>query len=85
MADVASGSKEKAEAPKITSENAYKLSTYDMRQELVRRECLDMPEADYCHNVFLKRLMTELVKDEQAVSEQHTEVVVDKAQLERYV
>ena len=54
----------------ITSENISKLTTYELRQELVRRDCLDLDEESINHNSMMKRLMEELVKDEARASEE---------------
>jgi len=67
----------------ITSENVSKLTTFELRQELVRRECLDLDEDKINHNSMLKRLMEELVKDEARVTEERTSAAVDAAQQER--
>ena len=68
---------------KITSQGVHKMSTYELRQELVRRNCLDIPDDEINHNTMLKRLIVELVKDESMIVEQHTLDVVHKAQEER--
>ena len=68
---------------KLGTRNVSKLSTYALRQELVRREKLDIPEEEINHNNMLKRLIEELVKDEAKVTEERTECAVDAAQQER--
>jgi hypothetical protein len=59
------------------------MSTYDLRQELVRRNCLDIPDDDINHNSMLQRLIVELVKDESNEVQQHTTVLLEKAQVDR--
>lgn len=71
------------EGEKLGTRNVSKLSTYALRQELVRREKLDIPEEEINHNNMLKRLIEELVKDEAKVTEERTEGAVDAAQQER--
>lgn len=75
--------KQELDGKKLSTRNVSKLSTYALRQELVRREALDIPEEQINHNTMLKRLIEELVKDEAKVTEERTEVVVDTAQQER--
>jgi len=59
------------------------MSTYDLRQELVRRNCLDFPHAEINHNSMLRRLIQALVIEEANAIEAHTAAAVDKAQEER--
>ena len=73
----------KDSATKITTKNVHTLSTYDLRQELVRRKCLDLSEDNINHNSMLQRLITELVLDESKAVEQRTQQVVDIADAER--
>ena len=75
--------KQELDGEKLSTRNVSKLSTYALRQELVRREALDIPEEQINHNTMLKRLIEELVKDEAKATEERTEVVVDTAQQER--
>ena len=49
----------------ITTKNVGKLSTYEIRQELVRRSALDIEESKINHRTMLQRLMVELVKEEK--------------------
>jgi hypothetical protein len=67
----------------LTSSNVHRMSTYELRQELVRRNCLDIPEAEINHNTMLQRLIQVLVIEEANATEAHTVAVVDKAQEER--
>lgn len=68
---------------KITTRNASKLTTYQLRQELNRRGAFDLEESTVNYKTMLGRLMQELVKDEQkeqeqavtAKSEEHKQVV----------
>jgi hypothetical protein len=69
----------------LTSSNVHKMSTYELRQELVRRACLDIPETQINHNTMLQRLIQALVIEEASATEAHTAAVVDKAQEERNV
>ena len=76
-------STESVHASTLTSSNVHQLSTYELRQELVRRDCLDIPEAAINHNTMLQRLIQALVVEEANATEAHTAAVVDKAQEER--
>jgi len=67
----------------ITTKNVHQISTYDLRQELVRRNCLDIPDAQINHNSMLQRLIQALIIEEANATEVHTAAVVDKAQEER--
>jgi hypothetical protein len=49
----------------ITLDNVGSLSTYDIRQELNRREAMDIPDEKVNHKSLLKRLIVELVKDKE--------------------
>lgn len=49
----------------ITLDNVGELTTYDLRQELNRREAMDIPEEKINHKSLLKRLIVELVKDKE--------------------
>ena len=49
----------------ITSRNAGTLSTYELRQELIRRNALDIEESKINHRNMLERLMVELVREER--------------------
>ena len=70
-------------APVLHSSSVHKMSTYDLRQELERRKCMDIPDGQINHNSLLKRLIAELVKDEAKIVDEHTSEVVDKAQAAR--
>ena len=67
----------------LSTRNVSKLTTFALRQELVRREALDIPDDQINHNSLLKRLIEELVKDEAKMTEERTETAVDVAQQER--
>lgn len=67
----------------ITSENVSKLTTFELRQELVRRDCLDLDEEAINHNSMMKRLVQELVKDEARITEERTTSAVDIAKRAR--
>ena len=67
----------------ITSENVSKLTTFELRQELVRRNCLDLDEEAINHNSMMKRLVQELVKDEARITEERTTSAVDIAKRAR--
>ena len=58
-------------------------STYALRQELVRRGALDIPEGRINHNSLLKRMVEELVKQETKKTDERTEIAIDTAQKER--
>ena len=49
----------------ITSDNISKLTTYQLRQELVRRNAFDLDEDAVNYNTLLKRLLVEVLKDEE--------------------
>lgn len=54
-----------SEREKLSTRNVGSLTTYDLRQELVRRNVLDIPEESINHRSMLQRLVQELMKDEQ--------------------
>ena len=70
-------------AKEITTKTVHTLTTYVLRQELNRRESMDINENEINHNSLLKRLIVELVKDELQATIKHTVVVVDEAQASR--
>jgi predicted ATP-dependent protease len=51
-------------AEKITSRNASKLTTYELRQELNRRDAFDLEESTVNYKTMLARLMKDLVEEE---------------------
>lgn len=54
-------------APKvITSDNISTLTTYELRQELNRRNAMDIPEKKINYKSLLQRLLVEVLKDEAA-------------------
>ena len=55
---------EAPDAP-LSSRNVSRLTTYDLRQELVRRGKLDIPEDEINHKSMLQRLIQILLEDEQ--------------------
>jgi hypothetical protein len=67
----------------LSTRNVSKLTTFALRQELVHRDCLDIPEEKINHNSMLQRLIEDLVKQEAKVAEDRTSVAVDTAQQER--
>jgi hypothetical protein len=59
----------------ITTQNAAQCTAFELRQELVRRNAFDLPEEDVNYRTMLKRLMVELVADEnQAVAQKTVEL-----------
>jgi hypothetical protein len=52
---------------KITAKNAHRCTPYQLRQELLRRDALDLEEEKCNYNTMLQRLMIELVKEESTV------------------
>ena len=50
----------------INSKNVGSLTTFEIRQELDRRKCMDIPEKEINHRSLLQRLVKELVKEEEA-------------------
>ena len=63
----------------ITSDNISKLSTFQLRQELVRRNAFDLAEDSVNYNTLLKRLLVEVLKDEEKAiqeKEQKTGAVI---------
>lgn len=84
LTKIASSDSEVAKTdPPISTSNVHTLTTYAIRQELVRRDCLDIPEERINHNSMLQRLIVDLLKDEDRKVEEATEAAVDKAALER--
>jgi len=67
----------------ITTANVSKLTTFELRQELVRRGSMDLEESQISHNTLLQRLIQDLVRDEAAAATEHVAVAVSKAQEER--
>jgi len=62
---------EPADAP-LSTRNAGKLSTYELRQELVRRDKLDIPEESINHRTMLQRLIQVLLEDEEKAAAEKT-------------
>lgn len=72
----------------ITSRTVGALSTYELRQELVRRDALDLPESNINHKTMLQRLMVELVKEEKEkeatiIQEQTSQILAAKEEAKR--
>ena len=70
------GSQEDDPNPKptvLTSHNCGTLTTFQIRQELVARGALDIPDKEINHRSMLRRLVAELVKQEQVAFEQATD------------
>eukprot|EP01038_Epipyxis_sp_PR26KG_P007530 gene7530-10258_t len=82
---------DKNQKPKIiTTANVGSLSTYEIRQELVRRNALDIPENMINHKSLLQRLVKDLVEEEQKIAEVKVEqalcqnaIIRDEAKTER--
>jgi hypothetical protein len=53
----------------ITIENASTCTPYDLRQELLRREAMDIPEGRANYRSLLQRLMVELVKEQDQLNQ----------------
>ena len=49
----------------ITTSTVGKLTTYELRQELLHRNALDIEESRINHRSMLERLIVELVKEEK--------------------
>jgi len=49
----------------LSSRNVSRLTTYELRQELVRRDKLDIPDDQINHRTMLQRLMQLLLEDEK--------------------
>mmetsp|Transcript_20413 Transcript_20413/g.45437 ORF Transcript_20413/g.45437 Transcript_20413/m.45437 type:complete len:177 (-) Transcript_20413:129-659(-) len=63
----------------FTTHNASTSTAFEIRQELLRRDAMDL-DADKCnYKSLLQRLMVELVKEENETAEQNTTRVVDEA------
>jgi hypothetical protein len=56
----------------LTVEAASKLTTYELRQELVRRNKLDIPENQINYKTMLHRLIQLIVEDEQQFVQEKT-------------
>lgn len=67
----------------ITSRNVGNLTTYELRQELIRRDKLDIPEKQINHRSMLQRLMVELVAEESVKVEINTTIAIDEANKKR--
>ena len=62
------------EGEPLSTRNVSKLTTYQLRQELTRRDKLDIPEDNINHRSMLQRLIQVLMEDEQkALEEKATE------------
>ena len=59
----------------LSSRNVGRLTTFDLRQELVRRDKLDIPEDEICHKTLLQRLMRDLLEEEQQIVDDRAAVV----------
>lgn len=53
----------------ITIENASACTPFDLRQELVRRGAMDIPEGQANYRSLLQRLMVELVKEQDHLNQ----------------
>ena len=51
----------------IDTSTVGQLTTYELRQELLRRDALDIEESRINHRTMLERLIVELVKEEKAM------------------
>jgi hypothetical protein len=71
---------EKEKEPKLTLRNVANLTTYEIRQELNRRNAMDLEEGNIHFKTLLQRLVQELVKEEENNTVEHTTVVIDQAQ-----
>ena len=49
----------------LNTSNVGKLTTYQLRQELIKRDALDIEESRINHRTMLERLIRELVKEEK--------------------
>ena len=49
----------------INSKNVGSLTTFEIRQELDRRQCMDIPDKEINHRSLLQRLVKELVMEEE--------------------
>lgn len=67
----------------ITVQNVGSLNTYQIRQELNRRDAMDIPETEINHKSLLRRLIVELMKDENEKSENRASEVSAQRNLER--
>ncbi len=68
----------------LTTQNVSSLTTYELRQELVRRNKLDIPEGQINHRSMLQRLIVELVAEEDIKVAEITSKAVEtsKSQME---
>jgi hypothetical protein len=71
-------------AHQLTTQNVSSLTTYELRQELVRRNKLDIPENQINHRSMLQRLIVELVAEEDNKVAETTAKAVEttKSQME---
>ena len=64
-----------------SSRNVSRLSTYELRQELVRRNKLDIPEDEINHKTMLQRLIKLLLEDEEkAVNDKEALLEAERVQ-----
>ena len=54
----------------LTIRNVGKLTTFELRQELVKRNCLDIPEENINHRTMLQRLVQVLLDEENKIANQ---------------
>ena len=68
----------------LTTQNVSSLTTYELRQELVRRNKLDIPEGKINHRSMLQRLIVDLVAEEEIKVAEITAKAVEtsKSQME---
>lgn len=70
--------KTNADIIEVTTSNVDKLTTYQLRQELIKRNCLDIPENRINHRSMLERLIHELYRVEQDKINQHTSMKIQE-------
>ena len=63
--------------------NVSKLTTFQLRQQLVKRGSLDIEESKINHNSMLQRLIKDLIEEEANEVQHHTAVLEDSAQVAR--
>lgn len=69
---------------KITLNNVHQLSTFELRQELVRRDAFTLKESDHVNYKILLRLMVELLQnDERQRQEQRAKQLAEQQEKER--
>ena len=68
----------------VSSDNISKLTTYELRQELVRRGAFDFTDEDTVnYKTLMQRLMIEVLKDEERAVQEKEETRIEAAEVQK--